>query len=641
MGKKGKKMLSIVVPCYNEEEGLASLRKKIVPLITELENKYLIEVIFVNDGSRDKTFEVLQKMFGDLSWARIVSYSQNKGVGGAMRLGFLRAQGEYIAVIDSDCSYDLNCLLEMMEIIDSKEGEQGIDIVTVSPYHPHGTVEGVPAYRLLFSRAISLIYRQVTGLELYTYTAMVRVYRREVIEKIEFRAHDFLSFAELLILATFKGYKVMEMPATLRIRQFGQSNLRLMRVIWSHMKFVARIVGLKFTGKGKIGVQKNHGDLALSVEAEKIFFGHKKITILTVFGTRPVIVKLSPILGLLDDHFNHIMVHTGQHYDHNMDQVFFDDLKIRKPDYELHIGSGSHGEQTTKMMTELEKIITTCKIDIVLSCTDTNSSIASAITAAKLHCKVVHIEAGCRSFNKMMPEEINRIVADHCSDLLLAPDTTARENLRKEGIEGKKVVIVGSTAVEAARRNIEIAQEKSTILMDNNLLKGKYIVATLHRAENTNDTSILQGLLDCLGKVGKYFPVIFPMHPRTRGIITKEKLKVPKSIQIIEPVGYLDFLELISQAHSVMSDSGGIQEECAALDVPCLILRNETEWTYLTDIGKNVLIGTDRKEVSKFVETYFTNPHIREKMAAVEYPFSKQASLKIVEALNTFCEDMS
>ena len=627
-----RKLLSIVVPCYNEEEGLPSLRQKMVRLVERLEERYGIEVIFVNDGSRDRTFDVLQQEFGDSVWAKIVSYSKNKGVGGAMRIGFSRAKGDYIAVIDSDCSYDLDCLLDMINIMEKRNGEERVDIVTVSPYHPNGKVEGVPAYRLLFSRAISLIYRVVTGLRMYTYTAMVRVYRREVIENVDFEANDFLSFAELLIRAVFKGYYVKEFPATLQIRQFGQSNLRLMQVIWSHLKFVTKCTGWRLSGR------KVSKSVALREEGKEKKSGENyQKTVLTVFGTRPVIVKLSPILEKLDEHFTHIMVHTGQHYDHNMDKVFFDDLQVRKPDYELHVGSGSHSEQTTKMMLALEKIIQERKVDLVISCTDTNSSIASAITAAKFNCKLVHFEAGCRSFNKLMPEEINRVVADHCSDLLLAPDEVAQKNLKREGIKGDKVVVVGSTAVEAARRNIGLAKNKSSILRDNNLTKKGYVVATLHRAENTNDVKILQGLLDGLGKVGEYFPVIFPMHPRTKKIIAKEQLVVSEKIRIVEPVGYLDFLQLISNAHSVMSDSGGIQEECAALDVPCLILRNETEWTYLTDIGKNVLIGTDKKRVLNFVATYFKDLSVRDKMANVSYPFPVDASEKIIRSLEKFC----
>ena len=319
--------------------------------------------------------------------------------------------------------------------------------------------------------------------------------------------------------------------------------------------------------------------------------------ILTILGTRPEIIKLSPIIPLLDKKFKHILVHTGQHYSYNMDKIFFEELELRQPDYMLEIGSGSHAEQTGNMMIGIEKVLIKEQPDYVIVYADPNTPLAGALAAIKLNIPVVHLEAGCRSFNKKMPEEINRIVADHCSEILVAADEAAYNNLKREGLDVSKAYIVGSFAVEPILRSKYIANKKSNILENLAIKKEEYAVVTIHRAENTDNIKTFKSLIEALNEVSKKIPIIFPMHPRTKKIVEVNKMSISKQIIVLEPLGYLDFIKLMDNSLFIMSDSGGIQEEAAVIDIPCLILRNETEWTYLTDAGKNMLLGTDKNKI--------------------------------------------
>ncbi len=357
--------------------------------------------------------------------------------------------------------------------------------------------------------------------------------------------------------------------------------------------------------------------------------------IITVLGTRPEIVKLSPLIPLLDVNFKHILVHTGQHYDYNMDELFFKDLNLRKPDYSLAVGSGSHAQQTASMMIKLESIITFEKPDYVIIYADTNTPLAAALVAVKMHIPIIHLEAGCRSFNKKMPEEINRVLCGHCASFHLAPDQIAYNNLLREGIDPQTIHIVGSTGVQAALRNIHLAREKSQLVSSLSLKKNQYLVATIHRAENTNDPSILRGLLEALDEISKRIPVVFPIHPRTKNAIAVHALSLPRNLIISEPLGYLDMLSLVENAYFVMTDSGGLQEEAAALNTPCLILRNETEWTYLTDAGKNRIIGVGKNQIISSVLSLLENKDQLLVMKNVQLPLNSGAAEKILDVIKT------
>ncbi|MFH1276288.1 MAG: UDP-N-acetylglucosamine 2-epimerase (non-hydrolyzing) [Candidatus Woesearchaeota archaeon] len=355
--------------------------------------------------------------------------------------------------------------------------------------------------------------------------------------------------------------------------------------------------------------------------------------IITILGTRPEITKLSPLLPLLDREFDHLLIHTGQHYDYNMDRVFFNELGLRKPDYMLNVGSATQAKQTAEMMVKIEEILIKEKPDSVIVFADPNTPLAGALVAAKLNISLIHLEAGCRSFNKKMPEEINRILCDHCADLLIAPDMKARQNLLNEGLSEEKIHVVGSTAIESSLRNVVYARENSTLVNDIKFKKEEFILATIHRAENTNDIGVLKGVVFAFNQISEKFPMVFPLHPRTKKILLENNLQLSNNIKIIEPQGYLNFLNLLDNCLFVMSDSGGIQEEAAALNTPCLILRNETEWTYLTDAGKNILVGTEKEKIISVVENLLKNREEITKMKNVQLDLNTNVAEKIVEVI--------
>ena len=311
--------------------------------------------------------------------------------------------------------------------------------------------------------------------------------------------------------------------------------------------------------------------------------------VLTVLGTRPEIIKLSPLIPLLREPFEHVLVHSGQHYSHAMDAVFFRELELPPPDHALAVGSASHGEQTARMLARLEPILLAEKPDMVLVQGDTNTTLAGGLCAAKLDIPVAHLEAGCRSFNRRMPEELNRVVVDHLAALLFAPDQSACDNLRNEGIPEAQIHLIGSSSIDAVRRNQPLSAA-APILDRMELAAGEYLMLTMHRAENT-EPQRLPDILRALGAIAELFPIIFPIHPRTAGAIEQQGLRLAPHIRTCEPLGYLDTLKLAGNACALLTDSGGLQEEAAALGTPALILRNETEWRYLIDAGVHMLVG--------------------------------------------------
>ncbi len=357
--------------------------------------------------------------------------------------------------------------------------------------------------------------------------------------------------------------------------------------------------------------------------------------IITILGTRPEITKLSPVLPVFDKHFDHKLIHTGQHYDYNMDKVFFEQLNLRDPDYQLGIGAAnlSHAEQTARMMIEIEKIVLREKPDWVLVFADPNTPLAGALVAAKLNIPLIHMEAGCRSFNKRMPEEINRKLCDHCADLLLAPDEVAKKYLLREGLDEKIIHVVGSTAITAARRNAEIGKKTSTILKRLELKKDEYVLCTIHRAENTNDTDSLKGIIEAVNALAEKKTIVFPVHPRTKKILDRENIRLSSRIRTTDPVDYLNFLTLLDNAYFIMSDSGGIQEEAAALNTPCLVLRNETEWTYLLDLGKNELIGTNKEKIISRISELMDSPDVIKKMSEIPLIRDEDVAAKVIEVI--------
>lgn len=316
--------------------------------------------------------------------------------------------------------------------------------------------------------------------------------------------------------------------------------------------------------------------------------------ILTVVGARPQFIKAATVSRVIRSRHDvtETLVHTGQHYDHGMSDVFFQELEIPRPDVNLEVGSLTHGAQTGRMLERLEQVIDELRPDWVLVYGDTNSTLAGALAAVKLHVPVAHVEAGLRSFNRLMPEEVNRVLTDHASDLLLPPTDAATRNLANEGIAAGKVVQVGDVMFDAALHYARLAQESSEVLTRLDLRPGAYVLATVHRAENTDDPARLRGILAALDEVARNTPVVLPAHPRTRAAMDRAGVTVER-VRLIEPVGYLDMVMLERNARTVVTDSGGVQKEAYFHGVPCITLRQETEWTELVDAGWNRLLDPD------------------------------------------------
>ena len=353
----------------------------------------------------------------------------------------------------------------------------------------------------------------------------------------------------------------------------------------------------------------------------------------TILGTRPEIIKLSPLLPLLEKEFtpgNHIIIHTGQHYDFEMDAVFFEQLNLKEPDYKLNVGSHSHGKQSGLMLQKIEEVLMTEKPDLVIVQGDTNTTLAGALAAVKLGIKVMHVESGCRSFNREMPEEINRILTDAISSYLVAPDNDAVENLNKEGVKGK-ILPLGSTAFDAALRMKNVVDVVFNTTHSNNFEKGNYVLLTLHRAENTTPDR-LASILGVLNEIGKDIPIVFPIHPRTSKIVTETKIDV-SNLRIIQPASYLTFISLLANCRFCVTDSGGIQEEALVFNVPCLIPRKETEWIRLVEAGKNILLGTEAENIKKGIVDLWRDDNKLKSIKDINVDYPQNVSENILKEI--------
>jgi UDP-GlcNAc3NAcA epimerase len=323
------------------------------------------------------------------------------------------------------------------------------------------------------------------------------------------------------------------------------------------------------------------------------------VKVVSIVGARPQFIKATPVSRELRWQHTEVLVHTGQHYDDEMSAVFFQDLGISEPDYNLGVGSGSHGWQTGQMLFHIEEVLLAERPDWVLVYGDTNSTLAGALAAVKLHIPMAHVEAGLRSFNREMPEEHNRVLTDHCADLLFCPTQMAVDNLAKEGIT-RGVHLVGDVMYDAVLQFGALARERSTILNDLGLSPKRYLLATVHRLYNTDDPERLQSILETFVEIGA--PIVFPVHPRTRLCMAEfglNKLSAFQcsNMQLVEPVGYLDMLMLEQHARLILTDSGGVQKEAYFFAVPCVTLRPETEWVETVDTGWNVVVDADRERI--------------------------------------------
>ncbi len=324
--------------------------------------------------------------------------------------------------------------------------------------------------------------------------------------------------------------------------------------------------------------------------------------IINVVGARPNFMKIAPIHRLMEssEKLTPVLLHTGQHYDQEMSKIFFDDLELPKPDIYLGVGSGSHAQQTARVMIELERVMLEEMPDLVLVVGDVNSTLAASLVASKLHVPVAHVEAGLRSFDRKMPEEINRIVTDSIAELLFITEQSGEDNLLNEGVPKDKIFFVGNVMIDSLL-HFQTKAEASNILSQLKLDHQPYALLTLHRPSNVDDENTFNNILDAFEKIEKEIPIIFPAHPRTTKMIDQlgfeSKIKGMKNFRVIEPLGYLDFLNLMQQATFLLTDSGGIQEETTVLGIPCLTLRENTERPVTAEVGTNTIVGMNTDKI--------------------------------------------
>src|SRR5437660_1331170 len=338
------------------------------------------------------------------------------------------------------------------------------------------------------------------------------------------------------------------------------------------------------------------------------------LKVINVAGARPNFMKVAPIAAAMkrrSAEFQPILVHTGQHYDGGMSAAFFRDLEMPEPDVHLGVGSGSHAAQTAAIMQAFEPVVETEKPDWVIVVGDVNSTLACALVCAKLGVKVAHVEAGLRSRDRTMPEEINRVLTDQVADLLLTPSLDANENLRAEGIPGERIRFVGNIMIDSLLANLDRAK-RSTVRKDLDLDNRNYAVLTLHRPSNVDEKISFGRILGALEEIARLVPIVFPAHPRTRKMIDElglaERVERIKGLLVVDPLGYLDFLQLLSNACLVLTDSGGIQEETTVLRVPCVTRRVNTERPITVEIGTNTIAGTDRAKIVDAAVRALDNP---------------------------------
>ncbi len=364
----------------------------------------------------------------------------------------------------------------------------------------------------------------------------------------------------------------------------------------------------------------------------RLYPKYREMKIVTVIGARPQFIKAAAVSRAIANHqhkIEEIIVHTGQHYDKNMSDIFFDELKIKKPTYNLGISGTGHGEMTGDMLKGIEKILLEEKPDVILIYGDTNSTLAASIAGSKLHIPIAHVEAGLRSFNMHMPEEINRILSDRVSKYLFCPTDTAIKNLKTEGFPFKNqhMVNVGDVMEDAALFYKHIAAENLAVLNTNNIESGNYNLATIHRAENTDNPIHLKNMVEGLNEISKQKQVIVPLHPRTKKKLQEQNLKI--DFTIIDPVGYLDMINLINHSFLVVTDSGGLQKEAFFFNKFCITMREETEWVELVNGGFNMLVGSNKNKMAKAYAEFSK----REFKKTENYYGGGKASENIVEYL--------
>ncbi len=360
--------------------------------------------------------------------------------------------------------------------------------------------------------------------------------------------------------------------------------------------------------------------------------------IMLIVGVRPQIIKAAPVIQALinDSEIDLQLVHSGQHYDYKMSKVFFENFSLPDPKLNLGVGSGSHASQTSNMMLEIEKTIKNLNPEIVIVVGDANTTLAGALVAVKMQVAVGHIEAGLRSYEMSMPEEVNRVLVDHCSSMLFAPTKTAVSNLLKEGISKQKIFLTGDTMVDVLYQNINIINN-SRILERLQVNPEEYAVLTMHRQENVDNISKLRAIVDALTAMDN-LRIIFPIHPRTKKNLEKndfiKRFTKRGHIKMVEPLNYRDMLKLINESKLVLTDSGGIQKEAFLLRVPCITLRNNTEWVETVHLGANILVGTNREQIVEEIKKTLIDKKVKSRLWKLRNPFGDgKSSERIINIL--------
>jgi UDP-N-acetylglucosamine 2-epimerase (non-hydrolysing) len=355
-----------------------------------------------------------------------------------------------------------------------------------------------------------------------------------------------------------------------------------------------------------------------------------------IVGARPNFMKAAPLMRQLHrfpGRFSTLLIHTGQHYDHKLSQLFFEELGMARPDIYLGVGSGTHAEQTAKIMVELEKVFTEHRPDLVIVFGDVNSTMAASLVAAKLCIKIAHVEAGLRSFDPAMPEEINRIVTDRLSDYMFVTEPSGLKHLEQEGVDKSKIFYTGNIMIDSLATSLAAAR-RSTILDDLKLTSKKYAVMTLHRPSNVDNPERLMAIINAVMSVGETVPVVFPCHPRTQKELSRHNLSLQATsgpLRLIEPLGYLDFLRLQSECYFVLTDSGGVQEETTYLQIPCVTMRENTERPVTVDVGSNILVGPHPDKMLEAVKAILAGKH---KQGRIPDLWDGHTAERIVEILS-------
>lgn len=367
----------------------------------------------------------------------------------------------------------------------------------------------------------------------------------------------------------------------------------------------------------------------------------QKIKVLNIVGARPNFMKIAPIHRIMQASaiIEPILVHTGQHYDEKLSKIFFEDLELPEPDGYLDVGSGSHARQTGAIMIELEKIVMDLKPALVVVVGDVNSTMAAALVASKLQVPIAHVEAGLRSFDPAMPEEINRLVTDALADFLFVTEESGRQNLVKEGIASERIYFVGNVMIDSLLSHLQQAK-KSSIISQLNLDHQPYALLTLHRPSNVDDQDTFDSILTALEQIEQKISIIFPVHPRSRKMLEQfhlsDRIARMKNFKLIDPLGYLDFLHLMEHAKFALTDSGGIQEETTVLGIPCLTLRKNTERPVTVELGTNVIVGLD---INKIVDESLKNLYGQSPKGRIPPLWDGKAAQRIVEILESWLGD--